>query len=185
MNVKTATDLTNRCYDGRQGLHAVMIGVHTMEAPEAGDTAEAVARYFKTVDASAHWCVDNNSRVRVVADEDGAWTMPPRNQDSLNIEMAGFAGQTVKQWDDKYSNAVLDIAALCAAEWCWKYEIPVIHLDAHDILARHKGFAGHVDVNAVYHVSTHTDPGPHFPWPKFLKLVHNHLTVIHQSHAGS
>lgn len=177
--VTTSVNLSPNSYTGRSEA-VTLIGIHTMEAPEVGSTAESVASYFKnpSVEASAHWCVDDNSRVRCVNDSDGAWTMPPTNHYSLNIEMAGYAGQTSAQWDDPYSNAVLDIAALCAAEWCHKYAIPVRHLTDSQIAAKEKGLAGHVDVNRVFHESTHTDPGPNFPWGKFLSLVSKHMSAM-------
>lgn len=173
----TSKNLTDRCYHPRNDRIS-LIGIHTMEAPEAGDTAEAVANYFKTVDASAHWCVDNNSRVRVVEDTDGAWTMPPTNNYSLNVELAGYAGQNPKQWADAYSQAALDIAAVCVAEWCVKYNIPIRHLTAAQIAAKEKGIAGHIDVNNVFHGSTHWDPGPDFPWDEFLALVAKHAGTV-------
>ena len=178
MTLVTTTNLTDRCYKGRDGYPPSLIGIHTMEAPEAGQTAENVANYFKTIDASSHWCVDNNSRVRVVRDEDGAWTMPPTNRWSLNIEMAGYAGQTSVQWADAYSLATLDNVAVCAAEWCRKYAIPVRRLTYNQIAGHYKGFAGHIDVNNVFHGSNHTDPGAAFPWPHFLSLVNGHLNNI-------
>jgi N-acetyl-anhydromuramyl-L-alanine amidase AmpD len=175
MAFTTSTNLTTRRRVGRSGYNATLIGIHTMEAPEAGQTAENVAAYFKRVDASSHWCVDNNSRVRVVKDEDSAWTMPPTNSWSLNIEMAGYAGQSNIQWHDGYSLAVLDIAAVCAVEWCKKYDIPVRRLTSAQLLRREKGFAGHVDVNRAFRASDHSDPGPNFPWRDFFNLVNKHL----------
>lgn len=175
MAFATSTNLTTRRRVGRSGYNPSLIGIHTMEAPEAGQTAENVAAYFKRVDASSHWCVDNNSRVRVVRDEDSAWTMPPTNSWSLNIEMAGYAGQSNIQWHDGYSLAVLDIAAVCAAEWCKKYGIPVRRLTSAQLLRKEKGFAGHVDVNRAFRESDHSDPGPNFPWRDFFNLVNKHL----------
>jgi N-acetyl-anhydromuramyl-L-alanine amidase AmpD len=178
MMVNTTTHASPNFYSGHSAR--TLIGIHTMEAPEAGTTAENVAAYFghASTAASAHWCVDNNSRVRCVEDDNSAWTMPPTNRYSLNIEMAGYAGQSETQWDDAYSNEVLDIAALCASEWCAKYDIPVRHLTDSQIAAGSKGFAGHVDVNRVFHASSHTDPGPHFPWDKFLGMVRHHLGSV-------
>ena len=177
MTLTTTTLLTeNRYHPRREAI--TLIGIHTMEAPEGNQTAENVARYFLRPDiqASAHWCVDNDSRVRCVLDTDGAWTMPPTNNYSLNIEMAGYAGQTASQWNDSYSNAVLDNCAVCAAEWCKKYGIPVRHLTSAQIANREKGLAGHADVNAVFHASDHSDPGPNFPWDRFLGMVNAHLS---------
>ena len=99
--VVTRTDLTTRRHVGRRAPIS-LIAIHTMEAPEAAQTAENVANYFKRVDASAHWCVDNDSRVRVVKDEDTAWTLPGANSRSLNIEIAGYAKQDADDWEDEY-----------------------------------------------------------------------------------
>src|SRR5450756_31740 len=83
--VNTLTNLTNQYQSGRsRGI--TLIGIHTMEAPENEGVAMAVANYFKTVQASSHWCVDDKTRVRVVYDEDTAWTMPPTNDYSLNVD---------------------------------------------------------------------------------------------------
>lgn len=173
--VTTLTNLTDKRYVGR-GTPITLVGIHTMEAPEAGNTAVDVANYFKTVDASAHWCVDDGTRVRVVEDQDAAWTMPPANHYSLNVEMAGYASQTPAQWDDTYSIKTLDNSALCVAEWCVKYDLPVRRLTDSQIGAHEKGIAGHVDVNRVFRVSNHTDPGPNFPWSKFLSMVKDHIS---------
>lgn len=148
-----------------------IIGIHTMEAPEGSQTAEVVANYFKRVLADSHWCVDDNSRVRVIPDWAIAWTLPGANSRSLNLEFAGYARQTREDWFDEFSLNMLEIGAYCAAEWVIKYDIPIRRLTDAQIRAGEKGFAGHVDVNRVYHQSSHWDPGPAFPWPYFLDRV--------------
>lgn len=173
--VTTRENLTNKRYQGRAGGKIDLIGIHTMEAPEGSQTAENVAEYFKKVNASAHWCVDNDSRVRVVRDGDTAWTLPGANSRSLNIELAGYAKQTPADWADAYSLAELEIAALCCAEWCRAYGIPVRKLSHAEIRAGHKGFVSHDDISKVYKKSSHWDPGPHFPWAYFLGRVNAHL----------
>ncbi|GAB6938369.1 peptidoglycan recognition protein family protein [Isoptericola variabilis] len=175
--VTTRTNLTTRCYRGRAEAVS-LIGVHTMEAPEGSQTAENVAAYFQRVDASSQWTVDDDSRVRVVRDEDTAWTLPGANARSLNIEIAGYARQSADDWRDAFSLKALNIAALCAAEWCKKYDIPVRRLTDAQIRSKAKGFAGHVDVNRVYKKSSHWDPGPNFPWTYFLGLVSKHLDAL-------
>lgn len=148
-----------------------IIGIHTMEAPEGPQTAEGCASYFKRILADSHWCVDNNSRVRVIPDWAIAWTMPGVNSRSLNLEFAGYARQNSADWADEYSLDMLEVGAYCAAEWVIKYDIPIRRLTDDQIRSGEKGFAGHVDVNRVYHESTHWDPGPYFPWPYFLDRV--------------
>ena len=148
-----------------------IIGIHTMEAPEGPQTAEAVANYFKRVQADSHWCCDNNSRARVIPDWAIAWTLPGANSRSLNIEFAGYARQSPQDWRDAYSLDMLEVGAYCAAEWVIKYNIPIRRLSDTQIRNGDKGFAGHVDVNRVYHQSSHWDPGPSFPWAYFLDRV--------------
>lgn len=175
--VDTTTNLTTQYQSGRPG-GITLIGIHTMECDEDDNVANAVANYFKTVEASAHWCVDNAHRVRVVYDEDTAWTMPPTNGYSLNVEMAGYAAQTPAEWKDTYSQSTLDNAALCVAEWCKKYDIPIRRLTDDQIRSQAKGLAGHVDVNRVFADSTHYDPGPDFPWDGFLERVTVHFNAL-------
>ncbi len=169
MTLTTSVKLSPSKWDGHSGP-VTFIGIHTMEAPEMGTTAEAVANYFmnQARQASAHWCVDNNSRVRCVRDSDSAWAMPPVNGTSLNIELAGYARQTREQWADAYSQAMLGNAAVCVAEWSLKFGIPVRRLGSVQIANRNKGLVGHNDINNVFHQSDHWDPGPNFPWSTFL-----------------
>ena len=169
--VQTNTNLTTRRHVGRRGVVPNIIAIHTVEGPENPRTADNVANWFKSVDASSHWVHDNDSRVRVVRDEDTSWTLPGAANRSLNIELAGYARQSKADWADAFSIAMLEGAALSAAEWCIKYDIPTRKLTDDQIRNGSKGFVGHVDVNRVYRKSTHWDPGPHFPWPYFLGRV--------------
>ncbi|MFB9880949.1 N-acetylmuramoyl-L-alanine amidase [Planobispora siamensis] len=154
-----------------------VVVVHDMEAPESATTAENVARYFATTGtkASAHVCVDSDSRVRCVADAHTAWAAPGANADGLQLEIAGYARQTREQWLDRFSRAALEQAAIQTAEWCAKYGLPARRLTRAQLRAGHKGITSHADVSAVYRRSDHTDPGPNFPWAYFLERVQHHL----------
>lgn len=176
--VTTRTNLTKRRYVGRAGESVSIIGIHTMEAKELSQTAENIANYFLGVNASAHWCVDSDSRVRSVNDSDTAWTLPGANSRSINIEIAGYAKQTPDDWADAYSINALEVAALCAAETCVKYGIPVRKLNDAQIRNKEKGFVGHVDISRVYKKSSHWDPGPHFPWDYFLGRVNANIAAL-------
>lgn len=177
MDVLTKVDLTTKSYKGRNGS-ILWIIIHTMEAIEGPQTAENVATYFKRVNASAHWCIDNNARVRSVLDADTAWTTPGANSRSLNFELAGYARQTAADWADEYSLAMLEIAAFTAAESAIKHNIPIRRLTDAQIAKGEKGFGGHVDFNRVFKKSSHWDPGPNFPWTYFLGRVTAHKKAI-------
>lgn len=162
--------------DSRRPVRVIVM--HSMEAPEKGDTAENVAQYFATTEreASAHLCVDNNSIVQCVLDNDVAWAAPGANRDGIHIEMAGYAAQTVQEWQDQYSVLVLENAAEAAAQYCLKYDIPVQQLSNNQLGDKvSRGFVSHAQVSEVFKKSDHTDPGEGFPWKFFLSRVSTKL----------
>jgi N-acetyl-anhydromuramyl-L-alanine amidase AmpD len=160
-----------------------VIVIHSMEAPEKGDTAENVARFFqkpgklngKDRKVSAHLCIDNNSIVQCVFDNDIAFAAPGANHDGIQIELAGFARQTRKDWLDPFGVLMLENAANATAQYCLKYNIPIKHLSNAELKdGASKGIVGHVQVSKVFKKSTHTDPGKDFPWDFFLERVSHH-----------
>ena len=78
------------------GRQIDLIVIHTMEMDEKGDTAERCAQWFRNPGArvSAHYCVDADSIVQCVRDQDVAWHAPGANHDGIGIEHAGRAKQT-------------------------------------------------------------------------------------------
>ncbi len=167
-----------------------LIVLHTMESQEKPSTAINVAAWFsdrkRSPQASAHVCVDGSQAtvkpgqkypapiVRLVDDGDTAWAAPGANADGLHIEMAGIAAQSVANWADPYSLAVLDNAAAVAVVWVKKYGITVKRLSQVEILdGKTPGFIGHVDATHAFKIpgADHTDPGANFPWVYFLQLV--------------
>lgn len=157
------------------GRNILYLVIHTVEAPEAPNTAENIAQGWfarREAQSSAHWCLDSNSRVRCVEDKDVAWAAPGANSTGLQYELAGYAAQSSSQWRDAYSLSLLDNVAQQCAKDAKKYGIPIVHLSVSDILAGKKGFIGHIDAtNAFSHGVGHTDPGKSFPWDYFLNLV--------------
>lgn len=140
------------------------IVVHCMEAPEKGDTAENVARYLSnpSVRASAHYCIDNDSIVRCVPEEDRAWHAPP-NPNSIGLEHAGYARQSPAEWSDAYSMAMLNRSITFCAALCTKHNVPPTWLSPADLLRGERGITSHYNVVQAWHKSTHTDPGGGFP----------------------
>jgi N-acetyl-anhydromuramyl-L-alanine amidase AmpD len=163
------------------------IVLHTMEAPEKGTTAEAVAEYFRTttVQASAHFCVDNDSIVQCVRLQDIAWAAPGANKYGVQIEQAGYARQSETEWEDPYSQAMLGRSAALAAQHIQPvFKIPTQYIDAEHLKVAQtfidagqpvpdslRGVTTHNDVTLAFRKSTHTDPGPHFPMADYLERM--------------
>lgn len=151
--------------------------VHVMEAPEKPKTAEAVARWFQTLPAShkasAHVCVDWNSVIQSVWDNDVAYAAPGANHDGIQMELAGYSAQSADEWQDEYSMATLQEGARTAAYYVRKYSLPIVQLTNAQLRAGARGIVGHYQVSEVYQQSDHTDPGPHFPWAQFIGMVQN------------
>lgn len=154
--------------------------IHSMEAPEKGQTAENVANYFKngTVKASAHLCIDSDSIVQCVWDNNIAYAAPGVNNDMIQIELTGYAKQTREEWLDAYSVAMLTLAADAVAQYCLKYDIPAAHLFNGELKAGQKGIIGHYQASEVYKRSTHHDPGKGFPWDFFIERVQGRITAL-------
>ena len=155
------------------GRQIDLIVIHTMEMDEKGDTAEHCALWFKNPAAkvSAHYCVDANSIVQCVRDQDVAWHAPGANHDGIGIEHAGRAKQTGREWGDEYSTAMLKRSATLVAELCKKYAIPATWLYAADLSAGKRGITTHKAVSDAFKRGAHWDPGTGFPVERYLALV--------------
>lgn len=158
--------------------------IHCGEAPEKGDTAEAMARFFHNQPAdtkhpsSAHACVDDDSIVQCVPWDRIAWHAPGANRNGIGIELAGFSRQTPEQWADAYSLRVIDRAAWLSAELVLRNPIAIVELSVDDLRAGKPGISTHARVSEAFRKSDHTDPGPGFPLARFIDLVHVYAEQI-------
>ena len=153
-----------------------LIVIHTAETLEAPKVALGVANFFRNQKAgpdgsSAHYAVDNLRVVQCVKDHDIAWAAPGANRNGLHIEHAGRAAQNAKEWADPYSTAMLKLSAVLAAEKAGYYGIPVRRLTPAQLKAGLLGFCGHIDVTRAFPGGSHVDPGPAFPWTRYLSCV--------------
>jgi peptidoglycan hydrolase-like protein with peptidoglycan-binding domain len=152
------------------------IVLHTMEAAEASTTAENVARWFAgrsgpAPQASAHYCIDDNSIVQCVKDHDVAWHAKGGNRYGIGLEHAGYARQTAEEWADAFSQRMLTLSAALSAELCRRHNIPVTYVDAAGLLSGARGITTHLQITKAFKESTHTDPGKWFPMERYLELI--------------
>lgn len=154
--------------------------LHTMETAEGNSIAESIGgSWFTNPDAqaSAHYCVDNDSIVQCVNEGDYAWAAGPTgNYLGIQIEMAGRASQSRAEWLDDYSRAMLERVAALTADICTRQGIPVRVLTDEQVAAGEPGITTHAALARVFRETNHTDPGPNFPWDYFMERVQAHVS---------
>jgi hypothetical protein len=155
-----------------RGMVPTSVVIHCTAAT---NPAASTAAYF-------HDCSSSHGSTQAVADDDQGFTCvpddavcagaPPLNQEGLHIEQPGLVEWTREIWlahpDD------LKRVAYWTAQKCRQYGIPVLLLHADDLKLggeRTKGITYHAAITEAFHQSTHTDPGPNFPWDVFMQLV--------------
>lgn len=167
-----------RNYTVSGGRSVDLVVVHDMEAPEVPGTARRVAQWFAgstAPNASAHYCIDDKEIVQCVRDQDVAWHAPGANARGIGLEHAGYARQTSAEWDDPYSSAMLRLSAKLTAALCTRYRIPAVWLTPGDLLAGKRGITSHNNVSKAFRKSDHSDPGPGFPWERYITLVRSNM----------
>lgn len=161
-------------YFGAQRTSAPrLVVIHTPEWKETLEGAEGLGRYLAAPESpkSYHIGVDADSIVQYVPDSFVAWAAPGANHDGLQVSIVGYASQTRSAWLDKFSLCAVTLAADAVAQYCLKYFIPRVKLTDHQLQDGARGIVGHDQVSRIYRKSTHTDPGPDFPWTRFIRLV--------------
>lgn len=134
--------------------------------------AEATARYFQGSGSggSAHYVGDVGELVQCLPSDAVAWHAPP-NPHSLGYEICGQSWYTREQWlSTPVWPAVERVAAQVRAD-AHQFGIPIRRLSVADVRAGLHGQCGHVDVSEAFRQSDHTDPGPGFPWDRFMQLL--------------
>lgn len=143
----------------------------------------STANYFASPSSggSAHYVCDIGETVQCLSESTIGWHAPP-NPHSLGIEICADGGShasfripghayTREQWLDPRVWPAVEKAAILCRRLCDKYNVPKRKLSAADLKAGRRGVCGHVDVTDAWHQSDHDDPGPWFPWDKFMAVV--------------
>ena len=157
-------------------IHATCPNVGYPRASQAG-TALGTARYFQNPNAggSAHYVCDISDEQHCVPDNVVAWHAPP-NMHSIGVEICSEGGAyalsyTRSQWLSDPVWPAVRRAAARTRELCLRFGLPMVKLSPADLIASKPGICGHVDVTNAFHQSTHSDPGPEFPWAEFMAAV--------------
>lgn len=153
-----------------------LIVIHDAE----GGNAKGVASYGASGQRNASWhmTVDDDHLIRQLSDNIVAWAAPGANSDGLQLELCGYARWSKLDWFRH--RGTLKRAAWQTARWCHDHGIPARWLTVAQLKNGSQGITTHVDVNAAFHGSDHTDPGPGFPRAYFMYLVNRRLKWIRQ-----
>jgi N-acetyl-anhydromuramyl-L-alanine amidase AmpD len=140
-------------------------------------TAENVAAWFHgpaSSHASAHYVVDVDSAVQLVAEDRTAWAAGHTgNQLGIHIELSGYAKQT---WDDWAADEdMISRAADLVADILQRHGLPCEWVDVEGLRARQPGVTTHAALSQAFHESDHWDPGSGFDMEKFLELVYQRM----------
>jgi N-acetyl-anhydromuramyl-L-alanine amidase AmpD len=171
------------------------IVIHTAELPCRPGIARRLGEVFAKIDTtidpktgkphqkakSAHFGVDPDEVFQYVRESDVAWHCPKANSRGIGIEHAGYAVNqlhdgkviaTATDWASPAAVAMIERAAKLVAQLCQAWSIPVVRLSPTEIAHGARGIVGHVDVTRAFPGSgTHIDPGPRWPWARYLDLV--------------
>lgn len=163
-----------------------LIVIHTGETGETAHAAEGMGSWFQNAQAkgSAHVGFDVDSEVQYAEWDDicaGA-RGGDVNKRAVHAEHAGRAGQSAAEWADPYSTAVLRRSAFIMGVVAFVYGLPVVRLTPAQVRAGAKGFCGHNDVTDAYGIrGGHWDPGPNFPWGRYLGMVQEVVSKLQGS----
>jgi len=162
-------------------VQKALIVIHCMEYPETATSAEWCAAFFAGPDApqaSAHYCVDNDTVICTVPPDRIAWHAPGANGHGIGIEHAGYARQTRAQWLDDFSLAMLMLSAKLTAHLCQRFGIPPRFVQAELLQRGAGGITTHAEVTRAWPEKTktkHWDPGPFFPVNDYVSWVQEAL----------
>lgn len=148
--------------------------IHCTQSPCRPGGARSVGAYFASSAAggSTHLIADPTEVVRSVDDSDTAAGAPGINHDGLHIELCGYM---TDDWTDEAHTATIALAAKAVAAWCRTYGIPAQWMTDAQVADRAtRGLTHHAQCSRVLG-GDHTDPGPRFPYARFVTLVREEL----------
>lgn len=147
------------------------IAIHNT-SNDASDEAEASYATRRTDNVSSHFYCDRDSVIQsldtdAVAGHAGS---SAGNQNAIAVEITGANGWSRETW---LRSVAWDELGRVLAEVCRHYGIAVRRASVTEMVndAKVRAFYGHDDMRRAWGGTTHTDPGPGFPWDRLFQAV--------------
>lgn len=147
---------------------------HTTESPEKTSAAYNIARNWFALESSrvsAHVVVDDgrdprypDGIIECVKPGDTAWHCANGNASGYGVEIVGYASQGTALWNDEFSLRSIRNAMTWVSSFAATKDIPERWLTDLQLRNGDKGFITHAQVSRVLGGTSHTDPGPNFPF---------------------
>lgn len=155
--------------------HQRLLVMHSTEGPMSRGNARALAGpnwFGGPAGTSAHAIFDPGEGVEMVKSDRIAWHVGPGgNGISLGVEHCGRVGMSKEQWLSPDARSMLRLSAEWNAQYCHLLDIPPRWLSLTQLRAGQSGFATHNDIRLAFGGTTHSDPGPNFPYAWFMTQV--------------
>ncbi len=152
-------------FNSRNGTKIDAIVIHTTEESYAATVSEF---QDPATELSAHFVNNTDGTITEMVDPaNRAWHATYYNNRAIGIENVGYAGQA-STWNSKNIASLEKLVAYLA----YTYNIPVVHPtdnadDYPSDTLNEPGIVAHAQVQPW----DRTDPGPYFPWTRFITDV--------------
>jgi len=121
---------------------------------------------------SAHDIFDPADGVMMVPADHIAWHVGPgANGFTRGSEHCGSVNLTREEWLSPNGQSMLDRSARYNAAACVRDGVQPRWLTLTQLAARQSGFCTHNDIRLVFGGTTHSDPGPNFPYGWYMDRV--------------
>jgi len=114
---------------------------------------------------------DQTGGVEEVHTDTIAWHCGNGNNTSVGYEHAGYAAFTRAEWTTDAGLAMLHASAKTTAKVAKALGIPGRWLSVAEVADNVQGFCTHNDMRLARGGTTHTDPGPNFPYDLYMQYV--------------
>jgi N-acetyl-anhydromuramyl-L-alanine amidase AmpD len=165
-------------YGPRFALPAHIRVIHSTEGPMSRGNARALAGpawFGGPAGTSAHDIFDPGEGIRMVPDDRIAWHVGPGgNAFTRGSEHCGRVALTPEQWLSADGREMLDRSARYNAAAAHRDGVLPRWLTLTQLARREAGFCTHNDVRLVFGGTTHTDPGPNFPYDWYMARVRDY-----------